>query len=133
MFFGYELNKIKDTEFKHLPKIPLEFKNAKNKAHLTHPQIHMAKGRGRDHKKQRVSARRQKKRRKTALEGISKGSIRRLARRGGVKRISSGVYADSRLFIHQFMTRVLRDALTYTNFAQRKTVTASDVVYALKR
>jgi histone H4 len=32
-----------------------------------------------------------------------------------------------------FLENVIRDAVTYTEHAKRKTVTAMDVVYALKR
>ena len=32
-----------------------------------------------------------------------------------------------------FLENVIRDAVTYTEHARRKTVTAFDVVYALKR
>ncbi len=32
-----------------------------------------------------------------------------------------------------FLEHVIRDAVTYTEHARRKTVTAMDVVYALKR
>ena len=32
-----------------------------------------------------------------------------------------------------FLENVIRDAVTYTEHARRKTVTAMDVVYALKR
>jgi len=32
-----------------------------------------------------------------------------------------------------FLEHVIRDAVTYTEHAHRKTVTAMDVVYALKR
>lgn len=55
--------------------------------------------------------------------GITKPAIRRLARRGGVKRISSLNYDES----------AIRDSVTYTEHAKRKTVTALDVVHALKR
>ncbi|KAF8996070.1 histone-fold-containing protein [Hymenopellis radicata] len=58
------------------------------------------------------------------IQGITKPAIRRLARRGGVKRISGLIYEE---------TRVIRDSVTYTEHAKRKTVTALDVVYALKR
>ena len=37
------------------------------------------------------------------------------------------------LFIQVFLENVIRDAVTYTEHARRKTVTAFDVVYALKR
>lgn len=67
------------------------------------------------------------------LEGITKPAIRRLARRGGVKRISFYIYEYSRDVLKGFLQGVVRDAITYTEHAKRKTVTAMDVVYALKR
>ena len=59
--------------------------------------------------------------------------IRRLARRGGVKRISGLIYEETRGVLKVFLENVIRDAVTYTEHAKRKTVTAMDVVYALKR
>ena len=70
---------------------------------------------------------------KPILEGITKPAIRRLARRGGVKRISFYIYEYSRDVLRTFLTGIIRDAVTYTEHAKRKTVTAMDVVYALKR
>ena len=121
------------------------------------------------------------------IQGITKPAIRRLARRGGVKRISGLIYEETRgvlkvglpvlravgvpaslacmpfrLTLAQhfiktaitqcnhlhnnswtnswqpptmqvFLENVIRDAVTYTEHARRKTVTAFDVVYALKR
>jgi len=90
------------------------------------------------------------------IQGITKPAIRRLARRGGVKRISGLIYEETRgvlkvgpqgeVFWEQrktscnpgdnsqvFLENVIRDAVTYTEHAKRKTVTAMDVVYALKR
>ena len=101
------------------------------------------------------------------IQGITKPAIRRLARRGGVKRISGLIYEETRgvlkvliLFLVKFcnqpsqtpeyivscmncsifawhlqvfLENVIRDAVTYTEHARRKTVTAFDVVYALKR
>ena len=79
-------------------------------------------------------------------------AIRRLARRGGVKRISGLIYEETRgvlkIFLENvshpylilrytsrptFPPQVIRDSVTYTEHAKRKTVTALDVVYALKR
>ena len=82
--------------------------------------------------------------------GITKPAIRRLARRGGVKRISGLIYEETRGVLKIFLenvgripihiiisthpsTQVIRDSVTYTEHAKRKTVTALDVVYALKR
>ncbi len=63
---------------------------------------------------------------------LQKPDIRRLARRGGVKRISGLIYEETRGALRGFLEVVIRDALTYTEHARRKTVTALDVVYALK-
>ncbi|XP_044303628.1 histone H3-like [Varanus komodoensis] len=67
------------------------------------------------------------------IQGITKPAIRRLARRGGVKRISGLIYEETRGVLKVFLENVIRDAVTYTEHAKRKTVTAMDVVYALKR
>src|SRR5271155_5630186 len=67
------------------------------------------------------------------VEGITKPAIRRLARRGGVKRISGLIYEETRGVLKVFLEGVIRDAVTYTEHAKRKTVTSLDVVYALKR
>merc|ERR1712173_518094 len=78
-------------------------------------------------------AKRYRKAMKSNINGITKPAIRRLARRGGVKRISGLMYEETRSVIKSFMENVIRDAVTYTEFAKRKTVTSMDVVYALKR
>ncbi|XP_069054297.1 histone H4-like [Lepisosteus oculatus] len=65
------------------------------------------------------------------IQGITKPAIRRLARRGGVKRISRLNYEETRGVLKVFLENV-----TYTEHAKhakRNTVTAMDVVYALKR
>ncbi|CAI5681860.1 unnamed protein product [Oreochromis niloticus] len=67
------------------------------------------------------------------IQGITKPAIRRLARRGGVKRISGLIYEETRGVLKVFLENVIRDAVTYTEHAKKKTVTAMDVVYALKR
>ena len=68
-----------------------------------------------------------------SIDGITKPAIRRLARRGGVKRISGLIYEETRNVLKLFLENVIRDSLSYTEHARRKTVTAMDVVYALKR
>jgi histone H4 len=66
-----------------------------------------------------------------------------------VKRISGLIYEETRgvlkiflenvcsSFVHSLLLshrlQVIRDSVTYTEHAKRKTVTALDVVYALKR
>ena len=68
-----------------------------------------------------------------SIQGITKPAIRRLARRGGVKRINYVIYEEIRGVTRVFLENIIRDALTYTEHARRKTVTTMDVVYALKR
>uniref|UniRef100_A0A4W5LUH6 Histone H4 n=1 Tax=Hucho hucho TaxID=62062 RepID=A0A4W5LUH6_9TELE len=60
------------------------------------------------------------------VQGITKPAI-------GVKRISGLIYEETRGVLKVFLENVIRDAVTYTEHAKRKTVTAMDVVYALKR
>jgi histone H4 len=67
------------------------------------------------------------------IKGITKPAIRRLARRGGVKRMSGGIYESTRDCLYSFLQEIIRDAVVYTEHARRKTVTSMDVVYALKR
>jgi len=74
-----------------------------------------------------------KARQPNVLDGITKPAIRRLARRGGVKRISSFIYNDSREFMKAFLNSVVTDATVYCQHAKRKTVTALDVIYSLKK
>lgn len=67
------------------------------------------------------------------LAGITKPAIRRLARRGGVKRMSESVYEETRGVLKDFLTNVIQAAVAYCDHARRKTVTSMDVVYALKQ
>ena len=67
------------------------------------------------------------------IQGITKPAIRRLARRGGIKLISDLIYEETRDILKVFLENVIRDAVTYTEHAKRKTITTMDVIYALKR
>lgn len=64
---------------------------------------------------------------------VTNGALRRLARRGGVKRISMASHNHVRDFIDDFLNKVVRDTLTFTEHRKGLTITAMDVVYALKR
>ena len=46
---------------------------------------------------------------------------------------SAMIYEETRGVLKTFLEGVIRDAVTYTEHAKRKTVTSLDVVYALKR
>lgn len=67
------------------------------------------------------------------IQGISKPAVRRLARRGGVTRISGLIYEEARGALKSFLDRAIRAAITYTENSNRKTVTVMDVTFALKR
>ncbi|XP_060908940.1 histone H3-like [Labrus mixtus] len=100
---------------------------------LNHQLITMS-GRGKGGKGLgKGGAKRHRKVLRDNIQGITKPAIRRLARRGGVKRISGLIYEETRGVLKVFLENVIRDAVTYTEHAKRKTVTAMDVVYALKR
>jgi len=64
---------------------------------------------------------------------ITDAAIRRLARRGGVKRISSPIYDLTRDVLKEFLQKIISDTIVYTTYAKRKTVTSLDVISALKR
>ena len=66
------------------------------------------------------------------IEGITKPAVRRLARRGGVKRISGLIYEETRRVLKEFLTGIIHDAVTYADCARRKTITVLDVVHSLK-
>lgn len=68
-----------------------------------------------------------------SIRGITKPAIRRIARRAGCKRIGGPVYEECRLVCKVFVSKIIRDAICYTEHARRKTVTCMDVIYALKR
>ena len=65
--------------------------------------------------------------------GLTKPAIRRLARRGGVKRISGLIYEEIRMVTKIFLENIIKDSVTYMEYANRKTITVMDIIYALKR
>ncbi len=87
----------------------------------------------RNNKGKNVLLKRRRKVLRDNIQGVTKASIRRLARRGGVKRINGLVYESVRNVLREFLRNVISDAIIYTEHAKRKTVFAMDVVYALKR
>ena len=77
------------------------------------------------------------KRRRNSLvdvyEGIRKPAIQRLARRGGVKRIGGNTYDETRAYMKKLVEKIVQDAVIYCEHARRKTMYASDIIYAMKR
>jgi histone H4 len=92
----------------------------------------MAKGKKSGESKA-ASGKRVKKQIRDSLRGVTKGSIRRLARRAGVKRISGLLYDEARSVIKSFVEKVVADSVSYTEYARKRTVTCSAVVAALKK
>jgi len=70
---------------------------------------------------------------KDNIKGVTKGSIKRMARRGGVKRISNLTYDEVRGQLKSFLQDVVRDSVTYMEHGKRRTVTPVDVVHGLRR
>ncbi|KAK3672181.1 Histone H4 [Recurvomyces mirabilis] len=56
------------------------------------------------------------------IQGITKPAIRRLARRGGVKRISAMIYEETRGVLKTFLEGVIRDAVVYALKRQGRTL-----------
>ena len=114
-------------------KAPIKAHSPQNKSHFKTHKTKMS-GRGKGGKGLgKGGAKRHRKVLRDNIQGITKPAIRRLARRGGIKRISGLIYEETRGVLKIFLENVIRDAVTYTEHARRKTVTAMDVVYALKR
>jgi histone H4 len=60
-------------------------------------------------------------------------ALRRLARRGGVKRISAPCYDSARDALRDFLRALLGDCVTLVQHKRRHTVVLQDVLFALKR
>ena len=67
------------------------------------------------------------------VRSVTKGSIRLLALRAGIKRISGLLYEEVRGVLKGFVEGVVRDATAYTEYAKKRTVTTGAVVAALKK
>lgn len=80
-----------------------------------------------------AGGKRHRKIQRDTISGITKGDIRRLARRGGVKRLSGMIYDETRGAMKQYLERILRDCVAYCDYRRAKTVTVHDVLHALKR
>ena len=99
---------------------------------LSQPHYGGKGGKGKGGKMGKILARRHQGT-KDPMLGMTKPAIRRLCRRSGVKRINGLVYEETRGNCKAWLENVIRDALTYCEHARRRTVTAMDIVYALKR
>ncbi|TID25895.1 Dicer-like protein 1 [Venturia nashicola] len=67
------------------------------------------------------------------IQGVTKSDIRRIARRGGVKRISAMIYDETRGVLKNRLTTIIRECCTVLEYRGRKTVTVTDVIFVLNR
>lgn len=81
---------------------------------------------------QKTLYRRRRTFKKDTLKQISQADIRRLARRGGVKRIIGLVYEETRNALKDYLTETVQAAILSANQADHKTVTVQDVINALR-
>ncbi|TLD16789.1 uncharacterized protein PgNI_01781 [Pyricularia grisea] len=80
-----------------------------------------------------AGGKRHRKIQRDTIQGITKGDIRRLARRGGVKRLAGMIYDETREAMKKYLERILRDCVAYCDYCRAKTVTVHDVLHSLKR
>jgi len=66
------------------------------------------------------------------LKKVSNSGLRRLARRGGVKRLSGQVYQEMNEVLKKFLEITVYKAVQFTDSRRRKTLSAMDVVFALR-
>lgn len=78
-------------------------------------------------------AKRHRKVLRDSIQGIKRAAIRRLCRRGGIKRISGLMYEEVREMIKSWLQKILADAVIYMEHNRKKTISVYDVVYALNR
>ncbi|CAB5157231.1 unnamed protein product [Rhizophagus irregularis] len=81
------------------------------------PRPKSGKGLG---KSAKVSAMRHRKLLRENIKAITRPAIRRMARRGGVKRISGEIYEIARTCIKDFVTDVLKDCVSYVEYERKK-------------
>ena len=68
-----------------------------------------------------------KKPKKVGMQNLTKPVIRRLARRGGIHRISGLLYESVREFSMKFLRKIICDAIVFMKHQCRKTITLEDV------
>ncbi len=80
-----------------------------------------------------VQTKRHKKPTREPIKSITNPVIQRMARKAGVKRVSSKVNDSVRVAIHLFLTQTIHDGVLYAQHSKRSTLTDNDVKFAFKR
>ena len=92
---------------------------------------HQVHGRDKGRPKNAPGFKRHQHQPRDIVKGISRGSIRRMALRAGVKRISRGCEVRMRQQLIRYVNTLTRDSLVYASYAKRKTVYLRDALAAL--
>jgi len=66
-------------------------------------------------------------------KALSKAAMRRLARRGGVKRTTALILPEIRDAMSKFVTGMVKNSIAYAEHGKRTTVKAQDVINALRK
>ena len=74
---------------------------------------------------------RHRKVRRNNIQGITKLAIRRLARRGGVKRLTDLMYEEIRGVFKASLQPIIEATVCYTEHARRRTVTRQNLIHGL--
>jgi histone H3/H4 len=69
---------------------------------------------------------------KDNIQGITNGAIQRLANKGGIKSLSALSYEEVRGYLKNYMEKVIRNAITFTEHDRRRSVMEKDVRNSLK-
>ena len=69
---------------------------------------------------------------KSDKDRLTKGAIRRLARRSGIKLMSGSIVETTRSLTETFLKRLVRDSMIFMEHRKRVTVQPNDVVRACK-
>jgi len=70
---------------------------------------------------------------RNSIKGLTKPAMTRIARRGGVRRISSMTFEEMRIILRGFLQAILRDAVEVMKHQRKKTLTPEHVMYSLNR
>ena len=65
--------------------------------------------------------------------GLTRGSIRRLARRAGVKRFSGLVVEEIRASAKMFLSDIIKDAVSYAEYNKCRTLKTDHVLAACRK
>lgn len=63
---------------------------------------------------------------------FKKPVVRRLARKGGVKRLGEGTCNAMKTLADDYVNKLVQDIVSFTEFSSRKTITSADVLQAIK-